>query len=355
MPFSPFSPPRDTREKDLRWQAFAKVGCRDSRPLWTDYWQRFNTITIPLLDVDAFFSDALAAAKVARNREHLEELLDEKSKERRTELENVLNEVLHAAIFKRNPSSPEAAWNTAEKVGRSGSLDSFVQLTSGIVWGWGDEQVGERRPQRESSPFTYTGTQEQPHMYSPHPVISDTWDLMDHGLDHWVSEEPASPGRRQLPPPSPLHTSSTTAQIEDGMTSDGVELSAREVSPNPRTASSNPDPAERPPPPPLTNNPQTKPPLPPSPSDAGPSLTSSQATPTTPPDPPSFEAANIQPLLPTAFSSPRQEGRQEAIADVCWGSSGGESKPRGKRRPQELQESDLEDAGRAKRMRREVG
>ena len=77
MPFSAFSSPHDTREKDIQWQAFAKVGCRDSRYLWADYWQRFNTITIPLLDEDAFFSDALAAAKLAQNREHLEELLDE--------------------------------------------------------------------------------------------------------------------------------------------------------------------------------------------------------------------------------------------------------------------------------------
>ncbi|KAK4148525.1 hypothetical protein C8A00DRAFT_38901 [Chaetomidium leptoderma] len=60
-----FSPPSDTKAKDRRWQAFAKVGFRDSRYLWTDYWQQYNTITIPLLDEDAFFSDALAAAQTA--------------------------------------------------------------------------------------------------------------------------------------------------------------------------------------------------------------------------------------------------------------------------------------------------
>jgi hypothetical protein len=169
----PFSPPRDTREKDLRWQTFAEVGCRDSRPLWTSYWQQFNTITIPLLDEDAFFSDALAAAKVARDREHLEQLLREKSKDRRAELETVFHKIPHASIFGKNRSLPEAAWDAAEKVGRSGSLDSFIQLAGGIVWGWGDEQLGERRPRRESSPFTYTATQEMPHIYSPYPTVSD--------------------------------------------------------------------------------------------------------------------------------------------------------------------------------------
>ncbi|KAG7291241.1 hypothetical protein NEMBOFW57_001253 [Staphylotrichum longicolle] len=121
-----FSPPSNTKEKDKRWQAFAKVGFRDSRYLWTDYWQRFNTMPIPLLDEDAFFSDALAAASVAQDREHLEKLLDERSKERRAELVRIVGKILHAAIFDRNPSSPEATWHAAEKVGRSGSLDSFI-------------------------------------------------------------------------------------------------------------------------------------------------------------------------------------------------------------------------------------
>jgi hypothetical protein len=350
-----FSPPSDTKAKDRRWQEFAKVGFRDSRHLWTDYWQRFNTITIPLLDEDAFFSDALATAQVAQDRRHLEQLLEQKSKERLTELENVLGEILHAAIFQRKPSSPEAAWHTAEKVGRSGSLDSFVQLTSGIVWGWGDEQVGERRPRRESSPFTYTGTQRP--SYSPHPEVCDTWDLMEHGLYRSVSEEPASPGRRQLSPPSPSppRASSTAAPIEDGKISDGVGYSAWEGSPKAPTASSTTDPVEDPPPSPPANSCQAELPLPPSPSDVGPWLTASQATSTTPLDPPSFEEADIQPPLSTASSSPRQERRREPSADACRGSLGRDAKLRGKMRLHQLQDSDLEEIARSKRARRELG
>jgi hypothetical protein len=73
---------------------------------------------------------------------------------------------------------------SVEKVGRSVSLDSVIQLAGGIVWGWGDKQLGERRPRCESSPFTYTGTQEMPHMYSPYPTASDNWDLLHHVTDY---------------------------------------------------------------------------------------------------------------------------------------------------------------------------
>jgi hypothetical protein len=351
----PFSPPDYTREKDLQWQAFAKVGCRDSRPLWTDYWRRFNTITIPLLDEDAFFSDALAAAKVARNREHLEELLEEKSKERRAELEKVLDEIPYAIIYDKSPSSPEPAWDGVRKVGRSGSLDSFIQLASGIVWGWGDKQMGERRPHRESSPFTYTGTQEMPNLYSPYPTVSDNWDLLHHGIDYGVTEEAASPGQPQLPSPSPQPACGTTARIEDAKTSNGVAHSAPEAVGDLGDTSFKTEPAESPAPSPSANNSPIDPALPPSPSDAGPSLTESQATPTTPPDPPSPREADIQPLLSTATSSPRQEGRQNPVADTCWGSPGGESKPRGKRRLHDLEAPDLEEATCGKRAKREVG
>jgi hypothetical protein len=350
----PFSPPRDTREKDLRWQTFAKVGCRDSIPLWTDYWQRFNTITIPLLDEDAFFSDALAAGKVAWDREHLEQLLKEKSEARRAELNSAFDKILHGSIFGKNPSLPEAARDAAEKVGRSGSLDSFIQLTGGIVWGWGDEQLGERRPRCESPPFTYTGTQEMPHIYLPYPAVSDNWDLLHHGIDYGVIGEPASPRRPQLPPRSPQPACGTTAQIKDAKTSDRVAHNALEASPKSPTASFKTEPVESPALAPSANSP-TDPALPPSPSDASPSFTASQATLTTLPSPASPPEADIQPLLSTASSSPRQEGRQNLVADTFRGSSGGESKPRRKRRLHELEEPDLEDAACGKRARREVG
>ncbi|KAK0718953.1 hypothetical protein B0T21DRAFT_386606 [Apiosordaria backusii] len=293
----PFSPPPNTREKDIRWQAFANVGCRDSRLLWTTYWKRFNTITIPLLDEDAFFSDALAAAKVARNREHLEELLDEKSKERRAELESVVDKIPCAAVFDKNPFPPEAAWDAVDKVGRSGSLDSFMQLVSGIVWGWDEGQLGEHRPRRERSrsPFTSTETQEMPHMHSPYPTVSDDWDLLHHDMGPSVTELPASPGQRQLPPP----------------TSPPCGTIARETS---------------------------------------------YTTPTAPPDPPSDGGVGIpQSLLFTQSSSPQQEGGQEPGADASQGSPGGKPKPRGKRRLHELEGSDIENAACVKRAKRKVG
>ena len=242
----PFSPPRDTNEKDKRWQAFAKPGLRDSRYLWKDYWQRFNAITIPLLDEDAFFADALAAAKEAQNREHLKELLGEKSNERRRELDKIVTEISYATVFDRNRCSSEAAWSAAYKVGGAGSLDSFVRSASGIVWGWGDgdkdntpaeiappdgdndrddkRDVGgnhEGQPEeREFLEDDVTGTQDWP--YSPCPNISNAWDLADHGLLWRASELQEIPGDRRLLLSTSLRAHDTALGAEGRESTDDV-------------------------------------------------------------------------------------------------------------------------------------
>ncbi|KAK4141208.1 uncharacterized protein C8A04DRAFT_39244 [Dichotomopilus funicola] len=354
----PFSPPSDTWDKDARWRTFANVGCRDTRPLWADYWPRFNTITIPLLDEDAFFSDALAAAREAKDRNHLEELLAEKSKARRAELEGVLDKILRAAIFDTNPSSPEPAWDAAEKAGRSGSLDSFLQLASGVVWGWGEKQVGEHKPQPEVEPLSQTGTQEGPHMYSPLIHVSDDWDLMDHGIGPAITEVPASPGPLELP--LPLPSCGTQAQTERA--THEAQRNPQERSRTGRTVASkipeltaniSPESSQMSHPLDASLTDST---LPPSPSDSPPSCATSQTTPKTPPNPPRDAEVDIpqSPRSPEC-SRPRREGAQSPPADACLQGPVGQSKPRGKRGFHELEDPGVDDALRVKQMRRDVG
>lgn len=117
----------------------AKPGFQHPKKLWEEYWDRYNTVTISLQDEDAYFADALAAARCAENREHLEELLAEKSRERRQDLERLVQEVALASIYHhRHPSMSEAVRKSAHKISQSGSLDSFLQFVCGVVFGWPD-------------------------------------------------------------------------------------------------------------------------------------------------------------------------------------------------------------------------
>jgi hypothetical protein len=132
-----------------------------------------------------------------------------------------------------------------DKVGRSGSLDSLFQLASGIIWGWGEGQLGERGPRREPSPlpFTFTETQEMPYMYSPYPTVSDNWDLLHYNMGRPVTELPASPGQQQLPPTLP--PCGTVALVEYMENTDGVGYAAAEGSQTIPAASSEIEPAVR--------------------------------------------------------------------------------------------------------------
>lgn len=218
---------------------------RDSRPLWAKYWHQFNTITVPLLDEDAFFTDALSAAKQAQNRGHLEELLDEISRERRRELEDVISSTGLASFSLHTPFPSEAARLAAGKIGSTGSLDSLLQFVGYAVWGWGnndkknsrdgkdgernaggspEEQLEKHSPPEEDSSFDFAGTQELPHMYSPHPVVSDDWDLLDQDRGHWVTELPTSPRKQQLPPPTQAQTSDAAIDAEGYTITDAADL-----------------------------------------------------------------------------------------------------------------------------------
>ncbi|KAI8269366.1 hypothetical protein K4K58_002014 [Colletotrichum sp. SAR11_239] len=130
---APFEPPGLTQAKNRAWSKVAKADFCDSTMLWTDYWTRFNTISIPIQDEDAFFADAMAAARVAENRQHLEEILEQKSRERRAELADIVSSIAIAAISLRTPFDTPTARSAALKVGQTGSLDSFAQLALRII------------------------------------------------------------------------------------------------------------------------------------------------------------------------------------------------------------------------------
>lgn len=147
---APFEPPNIRQAKNKAWAKVAKADFYDPDVLWTDYWNRFNTMALPIQDEDAFFADAMAAARTAQNREHLEEILEQKSRNRRVELSDVVSSIAIAAITLRTPFPTPAARSAALKVGQTGSLDSFVQLACGVAFSWNDARRDLRAQPQES-------------------------------------------------------------------------------------------------------------------------------------------------------------------------------------------------------------
>lgn len=123
-------------KKNHEWVKVAKYGFQSPNRVWGEYWHRFNTITIPLMDEDAYFADALGAARRASDREHLEQLLSEKYDERRRDLEKLLSKIAMDTFLPEGGPLPEAIGSAALKAGQTGSFDSFLEALCGLVYGW---------------------------------------------------------------------------------------------------------------------------------------------------------------------------------------------------------------------------
>ena len=120
--------PLDLKDRNEKWVKVAKPGFNNPKKLWGEYRQRYNTITIPLQDTDAYFTDAIAAARIAENRKHFEELLAETFNKRQAELENLKNKVAHATIYEHARFRSDTARKFASRAAREMSLDIFFQL-----------------------------------------------------------------------------------------------------------------------------------------------------------------------------------------------------------------------------------
>ncbi|KAL4405116.1 hypothetical protein CABS03_13298 [Colletotrichum abscissum] len=131
-----FQPPKMTYEKNKAWRRIAKPDFHNPKMIWGDYWRRFNTIAVPLLDEDAYFADVMAAAKHAENRGHLEELLAAKHEERRRDLDSFVRDIALSSINFRQHFSSTSTRDAALKIGQTGSMDSFIQFVYGVIFGW---------------------------------------------------------------------------------------------------------------------------------------------------------------------------------------------------------------------------
>ncbi|KXH59540.1 hypothetical protein CSAL01_06629 [Colletotrichum salicis] len=125
-----------TYEKNKAWRRIAKPDFHNPKMIWGDYWRRFNTIAVPLLDEDAYFADVMTAAKQAENRGHLEELLAAKHEERRRDLDSFVRDIALSSINFRQHFSSTNTRDAALKIGQTGSMDSFIQFVCGVVFGW---------------------------------------------------------------------------------------------------------------------------------------------------------------------------------------------------------------------------
>ncbi|TFB03257.1 hypothetical protein CCMA1212_004253 [Trichoderma ghanense] len=142
----PFEKPGDPYRMShiIKW---AKYGVGDSDRLWGSYWERFNTVQIPIFGETDYFNYALEIAKLAKgSEEEFERIYKQRNKERMGEFLELLVKADDRAFWKYEEFPCEDAADKICAVCRTGALEDFARLLKGIAFGWEADTVHDAQP-----------------------------------------------------------------------------------------------------------------------------------------------------------------------------------------------------------------
>ncbi|KKO99272.1 hypothetical protein THAR02_08622 [Trichoderma harzianum] len=107
--------------------------------LWGDYWQRFNTIQIPIFGPDVYFENALHIAKLAKGQKEEFERRFEAENKRRQELASKMFTAAMRAIDEDETDLCKNARDRVSELCQTGCYLDFLRLLIGISHGWDED------------------------------------------------------------------------------------------------------------------------------------------------------------------------------------------------------------------------
>lgn len=114
--------------------------------IYGDYWERFNTMRVPILGEDRFLEIALELEHIAKDQEDLERLLTERKEEWEREAKEWLGSIALKSWSGGESFQCEDASDAAYRASMTGSLQHFLELLNGVVYGWEPDEVQEEAP-----------------------------------------------------------------------------------------------------------------------------------------------------------------------------------------------------------------
>ncbi|KAL7936930.1 hypothetical protein V8C35DRAFT_211430 [Trichoderma chlorosporum] len=167
--------------RDLRvWNEHVQPEMQGRHLLWGDYWNRFNTMQIPILNKYNYFDKALAVAKLANGqKDEFERIFEEENRKRREEVLKLMSQAGLEAIYGKDAFPCDDARNTVSTVCGNGCLEGFLRLLKGTVFGWEADVINDGSSDDLSSD----------------PGIDTQYDIdydIDSLIDRQIREEQAS-------------------------------------------------------------------------------------------------------------------------------------------------------------------
>lgn len=128
LPKMPFGGATGTDKENLAWWHTAPETFNHPSKLWTDYWMRYNTITISVQSRELYLMDVMAAARECETRDELEKLLDAKYEQRVAELVDAVHEMRWQSVENDLYQLSEEARIAATGTSTDPCLENFAKL-----------------------------------------------------------------------------------------------------------------------------------------------------------------------------------------------------------------------------------
>ncbi|PTB49518.1 hypothetical protein M431DRAFT_500289 [Trichoderma harzianum CBS 226.95] len=107
------------------------------RNRYGEYYERFNTIQIPILGESDYFDNAIEVAKLAYGQEaEFKRIFTERNTKRREKLLSQIAQITSQVIYIDENFPCKDARNTVSEVCQTGCLLDFLRLLKGITYGW---------------------------------------------------------------------------------------------------------------------------------------------------------------------------------------------------------------------------
>ncbi|UKZ79678.1 hypothetical protein TrVFT333_007438 [Trichoderma virens FT-333] len=137
---APFQAPKwyTQKTKNDLWSETVPIDMSNVKTqLWGQYWNRFNTFAIPIMDVNKYFETAMAIAKTSRDEKDFERQFDKINKQRQEILLKTMQTLMKEINDRGKIIFPcEDVENIAHAACRTGCFDYFIRLVNGSVTGW---------------------------------------------------------------------------------------------------------------------------------------------------------------------------------------------------------------------------
>ncbi|KAM0446074.1 hypothetical protein ACHAO4_009519 [Trichoderma viride] len=132
--------------KRVIWESSVKNLSHSHINIYGDYWERFNTMRVPILGEDRFLEIALELEHVAKDQEDLEKLLAERKEQWEKEAKQWLGGIARKSWTGGESFQCEDASDAAYRASVTGSLQHFLELLNGVVHGWQPDEVQDETP-----------------------------------------------------------------------------------------------------------------------------------------------------------------------------------------------------------------